>query len=189
MTTVSGAAGQGILIDGSAATFNFSNVDIDNTGAEGVLLGQTSGNLGGLVVINGGTIDGVGAAGVRANNTALNLNGVIIGGTTLPSGPAVELLVSLAAADIRVNLTSNTLNAGGGATDNPGLNAETTAGTLCLNAINNTVAANGATFNDIELTETVGMLGITQASTAAMSAANNGATVDDNATPIDFNCP
>ena len=201
--------GDGIFAEESVVTVESSTVIAGNGGFGGGIEGGPGGHgvhvapcffCNTLVVTNAtitggnggasaGNDGGFGGEGVLVEDDNATLTGSMITGGNGGSGPtdgdgAPAVVVFFDdSGDYGIVLQTNTLTAGtGDAGLAQGLLAiQDGTGSVCIDATGN--MSNGI----FELENSSGTLGITQASLAAMGAANNGVTVTS-ADPITFNC-
>ncbi|GBF79082.1 right-handed parallel beta-helix repeat-containing protein [Aphanothece sacrum] len=117
-TTINNARNRGIAITNSNGTVTLSQVNITNTGDEGILIQ----NVAGGVNINGGTITGSKKSGIQSTNSNLTVNGVgIIGsgsnGIQISNNDNINHTVAINNTKISnvtgqgINITNSTLTA------------------------------------------------------------------------------
>lgn len=172
----------GIVFD-SGSTFSGSNFQAKITNNRvGIRADNTIDRVGIGTALSAG---GEHAVRVEMRNTnAKDLNILISGnlfyngngGAGSPLNTSTMLIRSQGTATMSATVSNNTFN-DNNSSSSFGINAQTTNGTtevFCLDASGNTISAPGGGFN---LAETNGTLNIEQASSAALSAANGGASV------------
>ncbi|BCG69817.1 hypothetical protein MesoLj113a_09750 [Mesorhizobium sp. 113-1-2] len=176
--TVAGTSGggDGIEINGSSATFNFTSATIAATAGNGILLSGANG----AVTFSTVTIDNTTLAGIRIDNNtnAVNVNGGSIGATNDPTGVGVDINGGTGAVTIAASVTKTTAG-------NIVQVSGRTAGTV---AFSGNLSATGAAANGIDVSGNSGTAVInfsgtsktltTGANTAVNLTSNTGATVN-----------
>jgi hypothetical protein len=100
------AGGDGIEINGSSATFNFTSASIAATAGNGILLSGANG----AVTFSTVTINNTALAGIRIDNNtnAVNVNGGSIGATDDPTGIGVDINGGFGNVTIAASVTKTT---------------------------------------------------------------------------------
>jgi hypothetical protein len=171
----------GIVFD-TGSTFNGNSFSAKITNNRvGIRADNTIDRVGKGTALGAGGENGIRIENRNQNGKNLNVlvqnnliyNGSGVGGSLLNSSGL--LIRTQNNATMSATVSGNTVNVDNLATSY-GFNVQTTNGTaniLCLDASGNTITAPGGGFN---LAEVTGMLNIEQASTAALSSANGGAS-------------
>ncbi len=173
-----------LLIENNTAT----NITYTGNNREFVFIDYRANASGGNVTIRNNSFNMPSAGAqqlmeLRFRQVAASTVNVLVSGNTGTGNTAVAFLDIDAedAATVNTTVTNNTFTNSSGT---PGFSiavaTEDTGSTMCANISGNTLSAAG---NTISVNEQAGTMNITQASQAALTAANGGATVTVGGTP------